>query len=113
MQNIEKLEEITEKVKSYIQTNYELIKLQTIERSSVILADLISNILVGLVVIMFVFFLSICAGFYLSSLLGDYFLGFAIVAGFYFLCSLILILLRKKLLERPMRDKIITKILKT
>ncbi|OFX58328.1 MAG: hypothetical protein A2066_06610 [Bacteroidetes bacterium GWB2_41_8] len=113
MQNIEKLEEITEKLKSYIQTNYELIKLQTIERSSVILAELISNILVGLVVILFVFFLSVCAGFYLSSRLGEYYLGFAIVAGFYFLCSLILIVLRKKLLERPMRDKIITEIFKT
>ena len=113
MQETEKIEEITEKVKSYIQTNYELIKLQTIERSSVILADLISNILVGLVVILFVFFLSICAGFYFSSRLGEYYLGFAIVAGFYFLCGLILILLRKKLLERPMRDKIIRMIFRT
>jgi hypothetical protein len=105
-----KLEELTESLKSYITTNYELIKLQTIERSTVIVADLLSNLLVGLVVFLFVFFLSICAGFYLSARLGDSYSGFAIVTGFYLLVSLILLLVRKKLVERPLRDKIIRKI---
>lgn len=111
MQNIEKLEEISEKLKGYIQTNYELIKLQTIERSSVILDDLISNFLVGQVVMLFIFFSSICVGFYFASLIGEYYIGYTIITGFYFMCSLILRLLRRKLIEGPIRVKIISKIL--
>jgi hypothetical protein len=105
-----KLEELTESVKKYINTNYELLKLQAAERTSVIGSASISMLAIGFIVILFVFFISIYIGFYLSTCLGDSYSGFAIVAGFYFLISLVLILGRKKLLENPLRDKIIRKL---
>lgn len=105
-----KIEELTENLKKYIATSYELQKLQVIESSSVFGSGLISSLLVGLVVVMFVFFLSLWAGFYLSAIIGDNYSGFLIVAGFYFLFSIILVMLRKKLVEKPLRDKIIRKI---
>lgn len=110
MSDVGKLEEITESLKSYINTNYELIKHKAIERFTVILADLISDFLVGILVFLFVFFLSLWAGFYLSTRMGDNSSGFAIIAGFYLLVGLLMILLRQKVVEKPLRNKIIRKI---
>lgn len=105
-----KIEEFTENLKDYVKTNYELIKLQAIERSTVIVADLISDLLIGLVVIFVVLFISFWAGFYISAIIGDIYTGFAIVAAFYMLIAIIMLLVRKKLIERPIRNKIIRKI---
>ena len=105
-----KAEELIEGVKKYISTNYDLIKLQTIERSSVILSSLLSTIFIGLVMLLFVFFISLAAGFYLSTKYDSMCIGFSIVGGFYFLLGIILMLTRKKSLEEPIQDKIIKKI---
>ena len=110
MSDVGKIEEIIENLKNYINTNYELLKLKAVERISVSLADLISDFLVGLVLFLFVFFISLWAGFYLSTLVGDNYSGFAIVAGIYLLIGLIMIVLRRKLVEKPLRNKIIRKI---
>jgi hypothetical protein len=105
-----KIEQLTENLKDYVTTNYELIKLQAIERSTVVVAGLLSQLLVGLVVVFIVLFISLWACIYLSVRLGDSYTGFAIVAGFYLLIGLILLLVRKKLVERSIRNKIIRKV---
>lgn len=105
-----KIEELTDSLKSYVSTNMELIKYQAIERATVIIADLISNLMVILLLLFFVFFLSLWASFYLSALLGDNYSGIAIVAGFYLLIGLILLLVRKKMVIKPLRNKIVQNI---
>lgn len=105
-----KIEELTDNLKSYVNTNLELIKFQAIERSTVILADLLSNLLVGLILLFFLFFISLWACFYLSALLGDNYSGIAIVAGFYLFIGLILFMVRKKLFIKPFRNKIVSNI---
>jgi hypothetical protein len=105
-----KIEELTDSLKSYITTNLELIKYQAIERATVVIADLVSNLLVGMLLLFFVFFLSLWASFYLSALMGDHYSGIAIVAGFYLLVGLILYLVRKKLVIKPLRNKIVRNI---
>lgn len=106
-----KIHEIVDSLKEYYNTNYDLRKLEATERSSVIGAGLISIILIGLVVLFFVLFISLGVAFYLSDVLASNYFGFGIVAGFYLLFGLILYIGRKKLLERPLCDKIINKIL--
>ncbi len=106
-----KTEQLTDSLKKYLNTNLELIKLQTTERSSVIFSSLISRLFVGLAGVSFVFFLSLGMGFYLNTFFENFHTGFAIVAGFYFLLCLILILIRKKFVEAPIRDKIIRTVL--
>lgn len=107
-----KIEELTKSLKAYIQTNIELIKLEATERTSVIGSELISFLLIALTLFIFILFFSLSAGFYLASFFNDNIIGFAIVAGFYFTFCLILIIGRKNLITRPVRDKIIQKILK-
>jgi len=113
MPEFEKLTEVSESLKQYLITNFEIIKLQATERTSVIGSVLGSKLVVGLTVFLFVFTLSIALGFYLSALLGDTYSGFAIIAGFYFLLAIVLLIGRKKLIETPLRDKIIKKILES
>lgn len=110
MQEPGKTEELTEGLKRYVNTNLKLIKLEVAERSSVIGSGLASKLLVGLAGILFIFFISLWAGFYISVELNDSYSGFIIVAGFYFLLTIILLIGRKKILEEPMRDKIIRKL---
>ncbi len=109
MVQFEKIEELSEGLRDYLNTNIQLVKQETTVVSSVILSDMISYVLIGLSGLFFLFFLSLMAGFYLSDLLESNLLGFAIVAGFYFLISLILFLIRKKWLSIPIREKIIRK----
>lgn len=112
MPEYNKLEEITDSLKEYLLLNFEILKLEATERISVIGSSLTAMLLVGLSVFLFVFTMSIGLGFYLSALLGDTYSGFAIIAAFYFLLAIVLFVGRKKLIERPLRDKIIEKILK-
>lgn len=107
----EKIQELTENLKAYLSTNYELIRLQTTERASVIGSGMISSLLIGFAGMLFLLCITLVAGFYFSALLGDSYSGFAIVAGFYLVVVLILVIGREKLVEKPMRDKVIRKIL--
>ncbi len=107
-----KIEELTKSLKVYVQTNIELVKLEATERISVFGSSLISILLVGFSLFLFVLFISISAGFFLGDYFDDNYTGFILVAGFYFLLTFILIICRKKFIERPIRDRIIRIILK-
>lgn len=112
MPELDKIEGISENLKDYVSTNYELIKLQATERTSVIGSVLISTIIIATISLLFFFVLSFGVSLYLSALIGDTFSGFLIVAGFYLLLGLILFFGKKKFIESPLRDKIIQKLLK-
>lgn len=111
MSELEKIEGISDSVKQYVQLNYEIIKLEAINKTSEIGSSIFASLIIGIVFILFVLTLTLGAGFYLSTLLGDTFSGFLIIAGFYLLISIILLVGRKKLLDDPIRDNIIRKLL--
>ncbi len=111
MYEFDKLEEITDSLKQYVNTNFEIIKLEATERTSVIGSSFASGLIVGLTAFLFIFSLSIGLGFYLSSLLGDSYSGFLIIAAFYFILAIVMLIGRKKFIESPLRDKIIQKLL--
>ncbi len=107
-----KIEELTKSLKVYVQTNIELFKLSATERISVFGSSIMSLLIVGFSLFLLVLFFSITVGFCISRYFNDYALGFLIVTGFYFLLTLILIICRRKCIEKPMRDKIIRRMLK-
>ena len=99
MQLDEKLEALTDSLKEYVDTNYELIKLEVIDHTSDIISGLISALIVGVMLILFLFFGSFYLANYLSDLLDINYIGFAIVGGFYLLMALIFHFNKKKLIE--------------
>lgn len=111
MSEFQKMEEFGDSLKKYILLNYDIIKLEVTKKTSEIGSSLFGMLLLGLALFLFVFALSMGVGFYLSYLIGDTFSGFLIIAGFYLIISIILLIGRQKLIEKPLRDKIIRKLL--
>ena len=105
-----KIEELTFSLKEYATLQIELLKLEAVERVSVVGAEITGGFIVLVTVLLFVVFISLGACLYLSSILQNNYIGFFIVAGFYFLVSLILFIGRKKIVSNPIREKIINNI---
>lgn len=108
---MEKIEiaELTESFERYAVTRFELFKMQSIHRFSLLGSGLISTCLLGITAVSVVLFLSIAAGMFLSEKIGNTYAGFLLVAAFYMLAGILLYKFRKRWVIIPMRDLIIRK----
>lgn len=107
MEDQSKIEELTESIKKYINTRYELMVLKATEKASNIGAESLSALLILKIASLAILILSFATAFYISSSMGDSYSGFIIVGGAYFIITLILIGFRKSLLTKPFRNMII------
>jgi hypothetical protein len=110
MEEQTKIEQLSDQLKSYIDTRYDLILLNTSDKVSIIGSQLIAYLFIGLSSLLFIVLLSIALSLYMSSLYGSTFIGFFIVAAGYFVLALILVLFKKQL-TAPFRNKIIREVL--
>lgn len=104
MQLNEKLEALSDSLKEYADTNYELIKLEVIDHSSSILSGIITALIITVIMVLFAFFGSLYLAYYLSDLLEIDNIGFAIVGGFYLLLAIVIYIGRKGFIEKPVCD---------
>lgn len=104
MQLNEKLEALTDSLKEYADTNYELIKLEVIDHSSSIISGIITALIVTVILVLFAFFGSMYLAYYLSDVLEINYIGFAIVGGFYLLLAIIIYFNKKNFIEKPVCD---------
>ena len=105
------IEVLIERVKSYIDTRIDLLKLKAIDKSSSFLSLLITMIAVILISFIFFIFLNIGIALYLGDLLGKAYYGFFIIAAFYIIVGLVLFSLREKLLKTPIINAMIKKLM--
>ena len=112
MEEQNKIEELTESIKKYINTRYELLVLKTSEKASNIGAESISTLLIVMVACIAMLILSIAIALYISSSMGNSYSGFFIVGGAYFIIMFILIIFRSSLLKKTFRNMIIKTIFK-
>ncbi|MDQ6757963.1 MAG: phage holin family protein [Bacteroidota bacterium] len=104
------IETLIERVKSYVETRIDLLKLKAIDKSSSFLSLLITMIVVILIALIFFIFLNIGIALYLGDLLGKSYFGFFIIAGFYIIAGLVIFSLRVKLLKTPIINAMIKKL---
>ncbi|MBN2237006.1 MAG: phage holin family protein [Bacteroidales bacterium] len=104
---LEKIEELITDLKSYTNSSIKIVKLETVQHTSSIIANMISGLVVGMVIFLFVLFLSLGISIFLSNLFDSYYLGYGSVAGVYLLVGIVFIVGRKKILFNPIRNKII------
>lgn len=104
MQITEKLEALTDSLKEYADTNYELVKLEVIDHSSSILSGIITALIITVIMVLFAFFGSFYLAYYLSDLLQIDNIGFAIVGAFYLLLAIVIYFGRKGFIEKPVCD---------
>lgn len=105
------LTSIIENAKALVDTRVKLVKLEIKDE----LAKALSNVLISILLLNFLFFalllLSIGISIYFGDLWGSYFYGFAAVAGFYGCLFVLLLLLKDKIGLREIIEKELNKVL--
>lgn len=99
MQLNEKIDTLTDSLKEYAETNYELVKLQVIDHTSDIISAVIGILVVGVLLVLCLLFGSLYAAFYLTDLIGIDYIGFAILGGFYLLVAIVFHFNKKAIIE--------------
>jgi hypothetical protein len=101
------VESLIDRVKSYVETRIDLLRLKAIDKSSSFLSLLISMIVVILVSFIAVMMISVGLALLLGDWLGASYYGFFIVGGIYLITGLVLYSMRDKLLRNPIANSMI------
>jgi hypothetical protein len=107
-----KFKELSDRIKTYIHTSYELAVLKTTEKAANVGSETISTLLILKIFSLAVLLLTFAAGFYIASVVGELYLGFLIVGGAYLIIALFLLVCRNSLLKKPFRNIIIKALFK-
>lgn len=111
-QQTDHIETLFKRAGDYLKTRLELIKLKAVDKSSDMISNLVSKVIVLLVFTLFITILNIGIALFLGELLGKAYYGFFVLAGFYLIVGLIFWAFRKKWFKEPISDKLIQKFLK-
>ncbi len=101
------LQHLVDEVKSYVNVRIDLVKVNLAETASKIIADTAATIISGLIFLFFLFFASTGLALFLSSVIGNAYSGFLIVAGIYLILGLVIWFSREKLIRMPVMNAII------
>jgi hypothetical protein len=107
------VEMLYDKAKKYTETSLELLALNTVDKSADVLSSLVSKVFIAMAVAMFTLFINIGISLFIGMLLNEYYLGFLIVSAFYLIIAVVLYVFKDKLIETPIANMIITKLLKS
>lgn len=88
------------KIKQYLQDRLLLVRLQTVEKIAKLSSAMFAGLLIAILGFFILLFLSIMAGYLFASLTHSLFLGFGIVTLFYIILLIVLVKMRKRVLER-------------
>src|SRR6202008_2691480 len=109
MEEIHKMKKLAGHLKEYAETRFELVVLNAQEKASGIVSSAVSAI-IGIVLGLFVvLFASIGASLWLGNYFQSTYMGFFLVALFYLLIVIILILNREKWIKTPVINAMIKK----
>jgi hypothetical protein len=111
-ENTNLIESLLERAAEYGKSSYELVKLNVIDKTSNGISSFFPNTVVFLVLGTVLLFINLGMAFWIGKILGEVFLGFFIVAGFYILIAIILFFFLRKWLKRIIYDYIIKQLLK-
>ncbi|GAB3825594.1 phage holin family protein [Pontibacter rugosus] len=103
--NRERNNNIIENTMGYIDTRIDIIRLEIQEKLKAVFVSTIHGVLLGLVGFMFFIFFNIFLGLLLNDLLDSYFWGFGIVALFYLIILIILVIGLDKKVFNNVADK--------
>ena len=106
------IELLYKKAEQYSKTSFELLQLNTIDKTSDVISSLSVVISISIIVAMFTLFINIGISLFIGNLLNDYAMGFLLVSGFYFIVAIIVFIFRKTLIKIPIDNLIVSKLLK-
>ncbi|MCE1198358.1 MAG: phage holin family protein [Marinilabiliales bacterium] len=103
--------ELKELLTEYLTARVKLFKLEVYEKTAKISATLFTSLAIGLLASLMFFFLSLALGFYLGSLLNSFGTGFLIIALFYLIPLVLLLIYRKRWIEKRIIDNVIEQLM--
>lgn len=101
------VESLIDRVKTYVETRIDLLRLKAIEKSSSFLSLIISMLVVILVTFIAILLISVGIALLLGDLLGKGYYGFFIIGALYLITGLVLYSMRDKILKSPIADGMI------
>lgn len=99
--NIETIAQLVENAKHYLGVQSEYVKLDIIEKVVRLVTLAVITLVVFLLILLMLIYLSFAVAYGLSSSLGMVW-SFVIVAGFYLLLLILLVINRRKWIEKPL-----------
>lgn len=99
--------ESRQQLEQYVQDRVLLLKLQMVEKVSQLIALLFTGLTLALLAFFILLFVSIMAGYYFANITGSLYIGFGIVAMFYIILFVLIVSLRKKVIEKHIIDAVI------
>jgi hypothetical protein len=102
---------LLEKVEQLLKTSIELFKLKTIYKSSEIISVLSYKLILISCTMVFIFFVNIALALWIGEKMGKNYFGFLILAGFYGLISIILLIAGSKI-KSGINNSLISNMLK-
>ena|ERR1043165_976521 len=105
-------EELVETVKDYLNTRYDLTRLKLIQSASDLMAAMVGFFLLLIAGMFFLFFISYAIANYLCEITETKNGGYFIVAGFYLVVTIVLMIIRDKGIHIPLENRFIKKFLK-
>jgi len=94
------------RIEKYIQDRVLLFKMETVEKSSNVIAVLCASLAIAILSFFIVLFLSIMAAYFFAEITNSIYIGFGIVSAFY-LIVLIVIIVKRKIVEKKIRNVIV------
>lgn len=108
----EEEQSLIDKIKEYVGLRIELAKLSAVEKGSKLFATIVTDSIIGILLVLTFVFASFGLCFYLSEVIGNTYVGFFIVAGFYLLICLIIYAVKDSIIEKRLSNRMITKVFK-
>jgi ABC-type dipeptide/oligopeptide/nickel transport system permease component len=94
------LDPLLERAEQYGKTSFELLKLKSLDKTADVASTLIARILSTLTISLFALTLTIAIALYLGELLGKNYYGFFVVASFYGIVAIVLLLIHPQIKGR-------------
>lgn len=107
-----KIEELADTLKEYADTLIESVKIDIVEKSSDVIANVMAGILIAIVSFSFIVFASMALSFGLGVWIGKTWAGFLLVACLYLLIGIVMWAARGRLIRLPIINTLIQKLFK-
>lgn len=108
----ELIEDLFEKTEEYIKTNIELAKAKAAGKLGDIAGSIVTQVAVALFGYLFLLMLSVGIAIWIGDLLEKMHLGFMIVAAFYAVLTIIVLVFKKSLIKNPIGNAILSQFMK-
>ncbi len=107
---MESTETLKENIEDYIEAKVDLVKLKAANKTGGVIAGIIFGLVMARLSLFIIILLSFSAVYAISEVTGKTYHGFLIVAGFYILLAVLIIVLREKLITMPIINSLLKKL---